>query len=163
MMLRYGMLLIILAMLAGCIAPENTTPVEVEVEPGTAPSTTTIATETPIPEPDATSMGDIIPYIVDRTPVTPTPFCEVAPPTRMIVHELGRVTSTDTRPLNVRSGPGTSNRTIGTLQIEDTFLVLEGPVCGETYVWYRIQRDDLEGWVAEGDANVYYIEPYLPG
>lgn len=70
----------------------------------------------------------------------------------------------DPRPINVRNGPGTDERILGRIEINELFLVLEGPVCADDYAWYRIRsRNGLEGWLAEGDRVNYYVEPYMPG
>ncbi|RMG70458.1 MAG: SH3 domain-containing protein [Chloroflexi bacterium] len=106
----------------------------------------------------------LVPYIVSQPIPTSTPACpSPAPSTRMIVNERGWVIDDDTRPLNVRSGPSTQYRIIGQLNVGTIFFVLEGPVCSERYVWYRVEHGDLIGWVAEGDNDQYYIEPYFPG
>lgn len=94
---------------------------------------------------------------------SPTPPCVGAPPTRIIVGEHGIVSDDDLRPLNVRAAPGTDNRILGRLQAGEAFLVLDGPQCSGEYVWYYIERGDLDGWIAEGDMGLYYIAPYLSG
>lgn len=47
-------------------------------------------------------------------------------------------------PLNVRSGPGTSNKKVGSLSRGSTVTVLEN--CGNG--WYKISTDKLEGYVS---------------
>ncbi|MDX1992598.1 MAG: SH3 domain-containing protein [bacterium] len=93
----------------------------------------------------------------------PTPVCNDAPPTRLILGERGRVLAEDPRPLNVRSGPGTDYRIFGRLEVMEVFVVVDGPMCGDGYAWFKIQRGILEGWIAEGDLGIYYVEPFLPG
>ena len=146
--------ILIMLWLAGCNTPSTPRP-----------------TVSPTPEDKA---GTTIPAtpgewtLVTRAPSapipSPTPACGAdAPPTRMIVGEHGRVLDDDPRPLNVRMAAGTDNRVLGQLQIREVFMVLDGPQCAGDYVWYFIQRGDLQGWVAEGDFALYYIAPYLPG
>jgi uncharacterized protein YraI len=91
------------------------------------------------------------------------PACDGLPSTRLIVQERGYVTEEDTKPLNLRAGPGTDFRIFTRLEVGDVFTVLEGPVCGGDYVWYRVQHEALDGWIAEGDFSVYYVAPYFPG
>lgn len=70
----------------------------------------------------------------------------------------------DPRPINIRSEPGTAARILGRIEINELFLVLDGPVCADNYSWYLVRsRENLEGWLAEGDEVNYYVEPYLPG
>ncbi len=103
----------------------------------------------------------------DPTPVpsiTPAPNCEGAPPTRMILQERGRVTKItpdDTETLNMRAGPGIGETVLRRINPGEIFFVLDGPVCGDGYTWFQILHRGREGWVAEGDASRYFIEPYL--
>jgi uncharacterized protein YgiM (DUF1202 family) len=132
-----------------------------------AQETTPVQTQTPNspqpPTPTEQPVAIITPIVAEQPIPSPTPACEAAPPTRIIVGERGQVTDDDPRPLNVRSGPGTEFRILGRLEALQVFLVLEGPRCGGNFAWYRVRRGNLEGWIAEGDPGNYYIEPYLPG
>lgn len=94
---------------------------------------------------------------------TPEPTCPNAPPTRLIVHERARVATTDPRPVNVRSAPGTDNDRIAQIPPDAVFFVLQGPQCSERYAWYRIDYQGMTGWIAEGDSTSYYVEVYPPG
>ncbi|GEM_PF-4478101 len=84
-------------------------------------------------------------------------------PTRMILHERGRVANNDPSPLNVREGAGTSFNRLGNIPVGGVFYVLEGAVCTQNYTWYRVDYRGLVGWVAEGDDEAYYVEPYPAG
>lgn len=129
-----------------------------------APTQTPTAAQTPITRATATPGLTLVPHLPDQPIPEPTRACVFpAPITRMILDERGQVMDDDMRPLNVRSGPSTEYRILGRLEVLEVFLVLDGPVCGGDYAWYRVQHDDLIGWVAEGDLNQYYIEPYFPG
>jgi len=94
---------------------------------------------------------------------TPEPTCPNAPPTRLIVHERARVATEDPRPVNMRSQPGTDNDRIAQIASNEVFFVLEGPICSERYAWYRIDYNDMIGWIAEGDNTSYYVEVFPPG
>ncbi len=63
--------------------------------------------------------------------------------------------------LNIRSGPGTNNPVVGQLAIGELFIVVEGPACSNRYTWYRVLAGEVDGWVAEGDFEEYYVAPYL--
>lgn len=91
------------------------------------------------------------------------PDCPQAPPIRLIVQERGRVTDTNDERLNVRLSPGTDYRILTAMAPNETFLVLDGPICEEGYAWFRVIHDGIIGWIAEGDLGEYYAEPYLPG
>lgn len=127
------------------------------------PSATASVAQRPI----RTTPTDNVTAIVTVMPAQPipssTPACEDAAPTRMILFERGQVSDEDTRVLNVRESPGIDAPILGTLTILEIFFVIDGPRCRDGYVWYYILHEAVEGWVAEGDFDVYYIEPYLPG
>lgn len=112
-----------------------------------------------------------------QTPVvTTTPFafatgtssslrqpCSDAPPSRLILFERGRVSDDDDRVLNVRETPTTESDIVTVLEVGQVFLVVDGPICADGYVWYEVEFAESEGWVAEGEPDLYYVEPYLPG
>lgn len=91
-----------------------------------------------------------------------TSICESAPPTYLILHERGQVTNEDPQPLNIRNEPGLDGRIVAVLRSLDIFFVIDGPRCADDYTWFKVRVDDVEGWVAEGEPGLYYVEPYLP-
>ncbi len=103
------------------------------------------------------------PYTPAPLQPTPTLACPNAPPPRLIVGLRGRVTLSDDRPLNVRERPGTWSPIIGQIEPGSVFVVLEGAACTARYLWYRIARGSLSGWIAEGSMTSYFVEPYPPG
>ncbi len=126
--------------------------------PTSTPTDTPTATRTPSPTRAAT-----------RTTLpptdTPTPTevelvnCPGTLPSRLIPGRQGRVRSDDPRPLNVRSGPGTTYPRLGQIAINSVFDVLEGPTCANGLAWYRIlYAGGFEGWIAEGDTE-YFVDP----
>lgn len=87
--------------------------------------------------------------------------CNGAPPQRLTVGKPARVTFTDGTPLRVRTAP---NGSIITQIEEGTVMnVLAGPQCGNNFSWWQIQTNvngsNINGWVAEGDFEDYYVEP----
>jgi hypothetical protein len=96
-------------------------------------------------------------------PPTPTSVCAPAPPSRLILHERARVSVEDPRPLNMRDGAGTSHPVIAQIPASGIMYVLEGPSCGQTYAWYRVEYQGLAGWIAEGDDKAYFVDVYPPG
>ncbi|MDQ7027854.1 MAG: SH3 domain-containing protein [Anaerolineae bacterium] len=116
--------------------------------------------------------------LTDDTPPTevavPSPTvpriqdCPAAPAIQLIVQERARVTDSN-ETLNLRRGPGTNYDVVTRMNPSDIFTVLDGPACAGDYTWFRIRYKDVEanlfydGWIAEGDFESYYVEPYLPG
>lgn len=84
----------------------------------------------------------------------------------MIVGERGRVTETDDgETLNLRSGPGIEYSILEQIEPLQTFFVLDGPQCDNDgdYTWFQIDYKGQMGWIAEGDEEQYYAEPFLTG
>jgi hypothetical protein len=100
-------------------------------------------------------------------PPTPAAGCVGLLPSRLILHERGRVARTDPSPVNVRSEPGTNAEINGQIPVGVVFFVLEGPECTQRYTWYRvkttIEGEGLAGWIGEGDANAWFVERFPPG
>ncbi len=112
----------------------------------------------------APTISNRIQTVVPPEPLpTTTSTCIDTPDTQLIVNEFGRVAAVADQVLNVRSEPGTQSSVLRTLDILEVFRVVDGPNCSDGYVWYQVAVDNLKGWIAEGDASVYYVEPYLPG
>ncbi len=96
-------------------------------------------------------------------PATPTAVCAPAPRSRLILHERARVSVSDPRPLNLRSGIGTGSDVVAQIPAGAVFYVLEGAACSQNYAWFRIEYNGRTGWIAEGDSSAYYVEVYPPG
>lgn len=103
----------------------------------------------------------ITPVMVLRQPREP--LCPETPLSRLILYERGQVTENNNESLNLRAGPGTGFRILRRMPPGSVFFVMGGPECGSSYTWFRVQFEELEGWIAEGDFNEYYTQPYLPG
>lgn len=87
--------------------------------------------------------------------------CPGAPPPRVVPGQQGRITPYPAIPSRVRTDPGINGTVLGQLQPGTVFDVISGPVCdiGHGWRWWLVRRDRLEGWVAEGPAGEYWIEP----
>ncbi len=99
--------------------------------------------------------------------------CIEAPPSSLAIGQTVRVvrkevpqneTTTPTVPasINVRNQPGTQNTAvIGQAANGMEFSVLEGPICADHYVWWKVQNADgtLNGWIPEGDLKQPYVIP----
>lgn len=93
------------------------------------------------------------------------PPCGPAPAPRLTVGNSARVTFTNGIPLNVRTAPGGN---LVTQLAEGTVVtVLDGPTCASDYLWWNIQFNtnsgSASGWAAEGDADGYFLEPFVIG
>jgi len=65
-------------------------------------------------------------------------------------------------PNRVRSGPSKSSEVTGQLYPGTISLVLEGPVCADGLVYWKVENSTIPGgvgWTAEGDGNEYWLEP----
>lgn len=133
----------------------------------------TTATSNPVTETPRTGITPIVTLTAPLDAITATPTmpirlqarvdCPQTPPTRLIIQDRGRVTDNNDETLNLRSGPGTSFTILTALDPLDQFTVIAGPTCDEGFAWFRVQHNDTIGWVAEGDFEEYYVEPYLTG
>jgi len=100
----------------------------------------------------------------DFPTLTPHIFCEGSPESFLIVGERGRVTYTnDDETLNLRSGPGVDYSILVQIEPLESFFVLDGPQCAGGYTWFQVDYKGRIGWIAEGDENQYYAEPFLTG
>jgi Tol biopolymer transport system component len=64
----------------------------------------------------------------------------------------------------VRSEPRLGDNALGKLYPGTVVLVLEGPVCADGLVFWKVQSDQIPGgagWTAEGDGTVYWLESEL--
>lgn len=64
-------------------------------------------------------------------------------------------------PNAVRTAPGTDSNSaiLGNIPGGTVFTVLEGPVCASGYYWYRVDTGSIDGWTAEGQNGVYWLDP----
>jgi hypothetical protein len=86
-------------------------------------------------------------------------ICPGAPPSRLEIGGRGRVTFTDGTPVRVRQSPGGTQT--DTQPEGAVFDVLNGPTCQGSYAWWEVRFDSgVYGFVAEGDLNSYYLEPW---
>lgn len=78
---------------------------------------------------------------------------------RLTVNEYAYVLTDPPDPNVVRSAPGLNSRRIDLIQPGESFLVLEGPVCADDVIWWRVQtQEGTYGWTGEG-KEVYWTAP----
>jgi hypothetical protein len=59
---------------------------------------------------------------------------------------------------NVRVSADGDSAEVGQLAEGATFTVIDGPVCADGYVWWKVAYDGGEGWTAEGEGDNYWLE-----
>lgn len=62
---------------------------------------------------------------------------------------------------NLRSGPGLSTTIEGNIQPGTRIQILDGPVCSDSYIWWRVLVPGTNsiGWTAENSSEDYFMEP----
>lgn len=117
----------------------------------------------------ATQLQEVLPTIVVEQPQgTPEVFdeanpnagvsqCQGAPPPRLEIGSLGRVTPG--APNRLRSQPSTSGGILGQMPAGSIFNVVGGFSCGEGYTWWQVNFNGIVGWTVEGTGSTYYLEP----
>ena len=75
---------------------------------------------------------------------------------RLIRGLQGRVLPGDANRL--REEPTTDAETLGFIPGEATFMVFDGPVCADGFVWWQVGYDGQIGWTVEGNDE-YWLEP----
>ena len=71
----------------------------------------------------------------------------------------------DTSPNRVRSEPQKGDNLIGSLAPQSMVKVLEGPICSDGLVFWKVESNSIPGgwgWTAEGDGITYWMAPYTP-
>lgn len=109
--------------------------------------------------------GSFLGFATDLTGFAPSGViyaaCPDAPVSRLMTQMHGRLAFTDGSPTNVRSWPGLEGNKIASWPEGATFTVLSGPTCADGYAWWDLEFEDgSHGYVAEGDLQAYYLEPW---
>ena len=87
--------------------------------------------------------------------------CQGNLPTRVKAGSKARVTYSDGRALNMRLNPDAEAKVLLAIPEGKEFDVINGPVCEDGYWWWFISiPGEGMGWVAEGDKESYFIEPW---
>lgn len=93
--------------------------------------------------------------------------CPGTLPTRLAVGKAAGVhpaeSGQEAVPVRVREKAGIDAQIVAQLQVGDTFIIRNGPVCVDNYTWWQIEAiPNLTGWVAESSGNIYLIDPIDP-
>lgn len=142
------------------------------IPPTSAPAT---STATPTLEPSLTSTLPVPPSpTLTLTPtLSPSPSqtgepqgtwqpCAGIYPSRLHVGGKAYVAYDPPLPNRVRVQPNTDSPVLGFLQPGDRMDILEGPVCSNQWIWWRVRAHStgMTGWTAEGDETDYWLVPY---
>lgn len=66
-------------------------------------------------------------------------------------------TSSNT-PGRLRAEPGINAEQIGQVNPIDIFLVVDGFVCADGFLWWQVEVNDSIGWMAEGNTENYFVQ-----
>ena len=105
--------------------------------------------------------------------ITPTPYvtatpilraylpCETGPYSRLGVGEKAHTLKEPPLPQRLHKEAGKETDRTGWIQPGETVLILEGPVCAEDWVWWKVKTltGGYTGWATEGDAEDYWLIP----
>ena len=111
-----------------------------------------------------------LPLVPSAPPPAHITSCEGGLPSKLYPGVRARVSSENNLlPLNVRVAPGIVEARVGQIAPDQTFQVIEGPVCGpDQRAWFRVVYglNARGGWIAEGEitstGTEYFAEP-IPG
>jgi hypothetical protein len=92
--------------------------------------------------------------LLDNRPLS---SCSDAMPANLYVGERG-IVRTGLGANNVRSQPSLSDEIIGSLPEGAVFDVLDGPVCADDLIWWRIDHNALVGWTAGDNGEEYLLD-----
>jgi hypothetical protein len=147
-------MMIILTALAGIVlATDGPEPTAAQFQP-TAPPLVTV---TPIPT---------NPFLATPTPEPTSALIFTPPPTsrapgcdEQLPLQIG-ATVTVRSGISIRLGPSVSTPLLEYLVSDRVFIVQDGPVCSDNYIWWAVRSAGLSGWVAERNTNILFIRGF---
>ncbi len=97
-------------------------------------------------------------------PMTGGRLCSNSPPPRLRIGDVGYVVY-GYGPSNLNRHPRrarNNNVVVDIIPEGGSFIVVDGPVCGDGYTWWRVRhtRNNFLGWIAEGEGNIYWLDRY---
>jgi hypothetical protein len=118
-------------------------PDNIDSDPGQLPTPTNTPTITPLPTRQAAQL------------------CPDAFPSRFVMGDQGAVSMEPPIRNNVRQDPGLDAELVGKLNPGEPFLVIGGPECADSMVWWKVRslQTNLIGWTSEGQAGEYWLVP----
>lgn len=137
------------------------------------PTTTPMVSASPVP-PTAVAMPEpvltltaTIPTLSPIPTLPPLPqstgrhLCPDTQPNILMPGRQGRVSTASAATNRVRSEPSTTASVIGEIPAGEHFDVLAGPECAQGWAWFQVRTEKLEGWMAEGSADEYWVQSIL--
>ncbi len=90
--------------------------------------------------------------------------CKDTYQTRLHIGDEASVATNPWMNNRVREKPSTEGKVIGYLAPGERMRILEGPVCANKWVWWKVRslKTGLEGWTSEGDKDKYWLVPATP-
>lgn len=87
-----------------------------------------------------------------------TPSCYNSPASRLIAGGSARVLPGE--PNSLRELPGEGRR-LGLIPAGGVMEIYRGPLCDSVgRIWWHVNYAGIVGWTAEGEGNVYWLEPF---
>ncbi len=87
--------------------------------------------------------------------------CSGAPPTRLAVGQTARTTFVSLSGPRLYENPSESSHRLATLGNGTALHIAGGPVCASSMRWWQVRTSaDVTGWVSEGSAEAYQLEPW---
>ncbi len=137
--------------------PQTSPPNMVQITPTTAVVIDPFAQTQTAQQPTPTSTNTP-PPTATPTPTTPTPInCPDAPPTRLTANGQAQVESSFG--LKMRDAPTTQGNELVNVSLGEVVTIIGAPECAEGYLWWPVRLNEQEGWMAEGNQNLYFLSP----
>jgi len=85
--------------------------------------------------------------------------CPGTYPSRLHTGDKAYVSPDPPIPNRVRSEPNAESAIVGFLQPDEKMKILEGPICSNEWIWWRVRSlsTGITGWTAEGDVTGYWL------
>ncbi len=148
------------ALACGSFAPRPLPPATVAVVTPVDPQVSTEGTGGPVTE---ESITPTLALLATETPLpapTPTFTATAVPGTALAKGQPARITTEDG--LNLRDSASTSGQLITRLGGGQKVTIIDGPVSGENFTWWKL--DDGQGnvgWAVQGDKDGDWLSPQL--
>ncbi|MBI5928549.1 MAG: SH3 domain-containing protein [Chloroflexi bacterium] len=125
--------------------------------PTFTPSLTLIPTNTLPPSNTPTLTFTPVPTLTPTIDVQ-TIVCDLAPKTRLQINQSARIIYPEG--VRLREMPGFSGAILDMVAAGAIVQTISVPVCRDDILWWEVKLDSGQtGWVAEGQPDLYYLEP----
>ncbi len=113
-------------------------------------------TFTPLPSP--TLAPTLTLAAITTTGIDPASIsCPGSPPTRLGLNRQAAVIFSPS--VRMRSDPGLEAQILQEVASGIAITITGGPACVSNLLWWQVQLNSTVGWIAEGQAGAYYLEP----